>query len=251
MHENAGKRSGAYSSGAYDTPPFVLLNWSGQLRDTFTLAHELGHSLHSWHSARYQPYVYGDYPIFTAEVASTCNELLLMDHLLRTTDDRARRLYLLDTYLDEINGTVFRQTMFAEFEHAAHRVVEGGGTLTADRLDRMYLEILSRYWGPSLSLGDADSARTWCRIPHFYYNYYVYQYATAFAASVALSRRILAGGTDARDAYLGFLKSGSSRYPVDTLRRAGVDMTTPEPVAGVFALFTELLDQVESLLNGE
>ncbi len=251
VHESAGKRSGAYSTGAYDTPPFVLLNWSGQLRDTFTLAHEVGHSLHSWHTVTHQPYVYGDYPIFTAEVASTCNELLLMDHLLRVTKDKDQRLFLLDTYLDQINGTVFRQTMFAEFEHAAHLAVEGGGTLTADRLDRMFLEILARYWGPELTTVDVLSARTWCRIPHFYYNYYVYQYATAFAASTALSRRVLAGGVTERDDYLGFLRSGSSRYPVDTLRRAGVDMTTPEPVAGVFALFTELLDQVEGLLSGE
>ncbi|MBU0742306.1 oligoendopeptidase F [bacterium] len=251
VHESAGKRGGAYSTGAYDTPPFVLLNWSGQLRDTFTLAHEMGHSLHSWHAVAHQPYVYGDYPIFTAEVASTFNELLLMDHLLRVTGDRDRRLFLLDAYLDQLNGTVFRQTMFAEFEHAVHLVVERGGTLTADRLDGMYLEILARYWGPELDLGDALSARTWCRIPHFYYNYYVYQYATAFAASVALSRRVLAGGAAERDDYLGFMRSGSSRYPVDTLRRAGVDMTTPEPVAGVFALFTDLLDQVESLLSGE
>ena len=245
VHESPGKRGGAYSSGAYDTPPYVLLNWSGQLRDTFTLAHELGHSLHSWHTTTSQPYVYGDYPIFTAEVASTFNELLLMDHLLRTVEDPARRLYLLDTHLEEICGTVFRQTMFAEFEHAIHRLVEEGGSLTADRLDEMYLTILARYWGPELALDNGLGGRTWSRIPHFYYNYYVYQYATAFAASVALSRRVLAGGEKERDDYLGFLKSGCSRYPVDTLRRAGVDMASPEPVAGVIALFTGLLDQVD------
>ncbi len=247
VHETPGKRGGAYSSGAYDTPPFVLLNWSGQLRDTFTLAHELGHSLHSWHTTRHQPYVYGDYPIFTAEVASTFNELLLVDHLLKTIDDPARRLYLLDTHLDEINGTVFRQTMFAEFERAIHLVVEEGGTLTGDRLDEMYLEILARYWGPELTLDNGLGGRTWSRIPHFYYNYYVYQYATAFAASVALSRRVLAGGAAERDDYLGFLASGCSRYPVETLRRAGVDTASPEPVAGVFALFTDMLDEVERL----
>jgi len=251
VHESAGKRSGAYSSGAYDTPPFILLNWSGQLRDTFTLAHELGHSLHSWHAARHQPYVYGDYPIFTAEVASTFNELLLMRHLLDVTADRDRRLFLLDAYLDQINGTVLRQTMFAEFEHAAHLAVERGGTLTSDRLDRMYMEILARYWGPDLDLDDAHGARTWSRIPHFYYNYYVYQYATAFAASASLSRRVLAGDDAERDDYLGFLKSGCRRYPVETLRLAGVDMATPEPVANVFALFEDLLDQVEDLLSGE
>ncbi len=251
VQENAGKRSGAYSSGVYDTPPYILLNWSGQLRDTFTLAHEMGHSLHSWHATRNQPYVYGDYPIFTAEVASTFNELLLTDHLLKVTDDRARRLFLLDVYLDQINGTVFRQTMFAEFEHAAHRMVEDGGSLTADKLDEMFLESLQRYWGPDVKLHDIFSARTWCRIPHFYYNYYVYQYATAFAASVALSRRVLAGGEAERDDYLGFQRSGSSRYPVETLQRAGVDMTTPEPVSAVFDLFDELLDEVEVLLAEE
>ncbi len=251
VHENVGKRSGAYSSGVYDTPPYILLNWSGQLRDTFTLAHEMGHSLHSWHATKHQPYVYGDYPIFTAEVASTFNELLLMDHLLKVTDDRSRRLFLLDTYLEQINGTVFRQTMFAEFEHAAHRVVEDGGSLTADKLDDMYMEILRRYWGPAVDLNDDLSARTWCRIPHFYYNYYVYQYATAFAASVALSRRVLAGGDAERDDYLGFQRSGSSRYPVETLKHAGVDMTTPAPVSAVVDLFDDLLNQVEDLLSEE
>jgi len=251
VHENVGKRSGAYSSGVYDTPPYILLNWSGQLRDTFTLAHEMGHSLHSWNATKHQPYVYGDYPIFTAEVASTFNELLLMDHLLKVTDDRSRRLFLLDTYLEQINGTVFRQTMFAEFEHAAHRVVEDGGSLTADKLDDMYMEILQRYWGPAADLNGDLSARTWCRIPHFYYNYYVYQYATAFAASVALSRRVLAGGDAERDDYLGFQRSGSSRYPVETLKLAGVDMTTPAPVSAVVDLFQDLLKEVEDLLSEE
>lgn len=251
VHENAGKRGGAYSSGAYDTPPYILLNWSGQLRDVFTLAHEMGHSMHSRLAATHQPYVYGDYPIFTAEVASTFNELLLMDHLLKIVDDPRRRLYLLDAHLEQINGTVFRQTMFAEFEHAAHRGVESGGSLTADGLDAAYLELLRRYWGPELELDGELGARTWARIPHFYYDYYVYQYATAFAASVALSRRVLAGGAIERDDYLGFMKSGSSRYPVETLRRAGVDTTTPEPVTAVFDLFDSLLDEVDDLLSEE
>ncbi len=251
VHENAGKRGGAYSSGVYDTPPYILLNWSGQLRDTFTLAHEVGHSMHSKLAATHQPYVYGDYPIFTAEVASTCNELLLMDHLLKVVVDPRRRLYLLDAYLDQINGTVIRQTMFAEFEHAAHREVEGGGSLTADGLDAAYLELLRRYWGTEVVLDEALSARTWSRIPHFYYNYYVYQYATAFAASTALSGRVLAGGATERDDYLGFMKSGCSRYPVETLRRAGVDTATSEPVTAVFALFESLMDEVDRLLSEE
>ncbi len=174
-----------------------------------------------------------------------------MDHLLKVTDDPRRRLFLLDTYLEQINGTVFRQTMFAEFEYAVHQQGEQGGTLTANRLDEMYLEILRRYWGPDVELFGERSARTWSRIPHFYYNYYVYQYATAFAASVALSRRVLAGGEIEREDYLGFQRSGCSRYPVETLRSAGVDMTTPEPIQGVVDLFQELLDEVELLLSRE
>ena len=251
VHENQGKRSGAYSSGAYGTDPYILLNWSDQLRDTFTLAHEMGHSMHSWLASHNQPYVYGDYPIFTAEVASTFNEALLMDHLLATTDDRDRRLFLLDVYLDQINSTVFRQTMFAEFELAAHRAGEAGETLTADWLDETYMGILGRYWGPEAELDPARSPRTWCRIPHFYYKYYVYQYATAFAASTALSRRVQAGGTAEREQYLGFMRSGNSRYPVDTLARAGVDVTGPGPVEDVFALFSDLLDEAEKLIEPE
>lgn len=251
VHENQGKRSGAYSSGAYGTDPYILLNWSDQLRDTFTLAHEMGHSLHSWLASHNQPYVYGDYPIFTAEVASTFNEALLMKHLLDTTDDPERRLFLLDTYLDQINGTVFRQTMFAEFELAVHRAGEAGETLTAEMLDGMYMDILRRYWGPEVEFDPVRSPRTWCRIPHFYYRFYVYQYATAFAASTALSRRVLSGGVADRERYLDFMRSGSSRYPVETLAAAGVDMTAPGPVEDVFALFSELLDETERLISGK
>ncbi len=251
VHENAGKRSGAYSSGAYGTPPYILLNWSDTPRDVFTLAHEMGHSLHTWLATRNQPYVYGDYPIFTAEVASTLNEALLLDHLLRGTTDRARRLFLLDHYISQINDTVFRQTMFAEFEYRIHRLGEEGETLTAESLDGLYLETVGRYWGPDVALDPVRSGRTWCRIPHFYYNFYVYQYATACAAATTLARGILAGEPGARDRYLGFLRSGSSRYPVDTLRLAGVDVTTPAPVEGVIALFGELLTEMERLLEGE
>jgi oligoendopeptidase F len=249
VHENAGKRSGAYSSGVFNTDPYILLNWSDQLRDTFTLAHEMGHSVHSWLASHNQPYVYADYPIFTAEVASTFNEMLLMRHLLENTTDRGRKLYLLDFFLDMINSTVFRQTMFAEFEYLIHRLGEDGETLTAELLDRKYLEILQRYWGPLLSAHETHSARTWCRIPHFYYNYYVYQYATAFAASAALSQRVLDGGDREREDYLGFMRSGCSRYPVETLRTAGVDVTTAQPVAAVFDLFVQLMDQFEALLD--
>ncbi len=251
VHENAGKRSGAYSGGAYGTPPYMLLNWADTLRDAFTLAHEMGHSLHSWLAMEEQPYVYGDYPIFTAEVASTLNEALLLDHLLRGTQDRGRRLYLLDHWLSQINDTVFRQTMFAEFEHRIHRLGEEGETLTADGLSEAYLSILRDTWGPRVAFDPVRSGRTWCRIPHFYYNYYVYQYATAYAAATVLARDIVAGREGARERYLAFLGSGSSRYPVETLRAAGVDMTTPAPVEGVITLFGELLDELERLLPRE
>jgi oligoendopeptidase F len=248
VHESRGKRSGAYSSGVYDTQPYILLNWADELGDTFTLAHEVGHSVHTYLASRHQPYVYGDYPIFTAEVASTCNEMLLMDHLLKRTEDPRQKLYLLDYYLGQINNTVFRQTMFAEFELAIHRMGEAGDTLTADRLGENYLELLKRYWGPAVRLDAEYSALSWSRIPHFYYNFYVYQYATAYAAAAAFSRAILDGGAIERDRYLDVLRSGSSRYPVPTLQLGGVDMTTPRPVEDVFALFDGLLDEVEELI---
>jgi oligoendopeptidase F len=251
VHENVGKRSGAYSSGVYDTQPYILLNWSDQLSDTFTLAHELGHSVHSHLAARSQPYVYGSYPIFLAEVASTCNELLLLDHLLRTTDDPARRLYLLDHHLTQMTGTVVRQTMFAEFELKMHELGEQRETLTAEAMGELYHGILADYWGPEAVLDPERSPRTWSRIPHFYYDFYVYQYATAYSAAVALSRAILAGGEAAREAYLDVLRSGCSRYPVETLAAAGVDMTTRDPFRDVFALYAERLDQVDQLLAGE
>ncbi len=248
VHENLGKRSGAYSNSVYGHAPYILMNWSGQLRDVFTLAHEMGHAMHSHLAGARQPYVYADYPIFTAEVASTCNEMLLMDHLLRRASDPGRKLFLLDHYLGQINDTVFRQTMFASFERRIHELSEAGETLTAERLDALYLEILQRYWGPLVRFDTVRSSRTWSRIPHFYYNYYVYQYATAYAAAAVLSRRILAGEDGARERYLGFLGSGSSDYPIPTLRRAGVDMTGAEPVQAVADLFGELLDEVERTL---
>jgi len=249
VHENVGKRSGAYSSGSYGTDPYILLNWSGQLRDTFTLTHEMGHSMHSWSTAKHQPFLYADYPIFTAEVASTFNEMLLMRHLLDAVEDPARRLYLLDVFLDQINATVFRQTMFAEMEYAMHTAGEAGETLTAESLDAMYMGILTSYWGPEVRFDEVRSPRTWCRIPHFYYNYYVYQYATAFAGSAALARRVLEGGAVERDEYLGFLRSGDSRYPVETLASAGVDLASPQPVEDVVALFVSLMDEMEAMLQ--
>ncbi|MEZ4388840.1 MAG: oligoendopeptidase F [Candidatus Krumholzibacteriia bacterium] len=251
VHENLGKRSGAYSSGVYDSQPYILLNWAGQLSDTFTLAHELGHSVHSYLAIKHQPYVYGSYPTFIAEVASTFNELLLLDHLLATTDDRRRRLFLLDHHLNQMVGTVVRQTMFAEFELRVHELVEAGQTLTAEAMNTLYLGILGDYWGPAADLDPVRSARTWSRIPHFYYNFYVYQYATAYSAAAAFSRMVLDGGEPERERYLDILRSGCSRYPVETLARGGVDMTTGAPFRDVFGLFTRRLDEVEALLAEE
>ncbi len=249
VHETAGKRSGGYSNGVYDTQPYILLNWGRQLGDTFTFAHELGHSMHSWLAVKNQPFVYGSYPIFTAEVASTFNELLLMDHLLKSSEEKQRKLFLLDHHLTQINNTVFRQTMFAEFEHRIHLMGEEGKTLTADSLGKLYQEILTRYWGPEVGFNPDLSPLTWSRIPHFFYNYYVYQYATAYSAAVALSRKVLSGNENDREQYLDILRSGCSRYPVETVGLGGVDLATSGPMEDVIKLFGSLLDQVESLLN--
>jgi oligoendopeptidase F len=200
-------------------------------------------------ASRHQPYVYGDYPIFTAEVASTFNELLTTDHLLRTTEDPRRRLYLLDYHLSQINSTVFRQTMFAEFELRIHQLGEQGHTLTAESLNALYLELLVKYWGPGVRFDPRRSPLTWSRIPHFFYNFYVYQYATAYSAAVALSRKVLNGGELDREQYLDILRSGCSRYPVDTIRLGGVDLASPGPMQDVITLFGELVDQVENLLE--
>jgi len=205
--------------------------------------------MHSWLSVHNQPFVYGDYPIFTAEVASTFNELLVMDHLLKTGDDRQRKLYLLDYHLSQINNTVFRQTMFAEFEHRIHKLGEEGQTLTTDSLGELYQELLVKYWGPSVEFDPVRSPLTWCRIPHFFYNYYVYQYATAYSAAVALSRKVLAGDQKDREQYLDILRSGCSRYPVDTIKLGGVDMATSGPMEDVIVLFGSLIDQTEELLD--
>lgn len=249
VHETAGKRSGGYSNGVYDTQPYILLNWGDQLGDAFTFAHELGHSMHSFLAVENQPFVYGSYPIFTAEVASTFNELLLMDHLLKSSEDKQRKLFLLDYHLTQINNTVFRQTMFAEFEHRIHRMGEDGETLTAQSMGALYQEILSKYWGSQVEFDPALSPLTWSRIPHFFYNYYVYQYATAYSAAVALSRKVITGNENDREQYLSILRSGCSRYPVETVGLGGVDMATSGPMKDVVALFGSLLDQVESLLD--
>jgi oligoendopeptidase F len=243
VYENVGKRSGAYSDGSYTTAPFILLNYQDRLDDLFTLAHELGHSMHSYFTRRAQPFVYGDYTIFVAEVASTLNEALLTDYLLRTRDDPALRRHLLVQQLEDIRTTLLRQTMFAEFELAMHQRAEAGEPLTAENLSQPYRELVARYHGPQVVLDD-EIALEWARIPHFYYNFYVYQYATGLAAALALSDQILADGEPAVARYLTFLSSGSSQPPIELLRAAGVDMRSPAPVQAALDRFDQLLDRV-------
>jgi oligoendopeptidase F len=246
VYENVGKRSGAYSGGAYSTPPFILLNYQDRLDDMFTLAHELGHSIHSYFTRAHQPPVYGHYTIFVAEVASTLNEALLTDYLLKTRDDPALRKYLVVQQLEDIRTTIFRQTMFAEFELDMHTRAEAGEALTADALSGRYYDLVARYHGPEVTL-DEEIAWEWARIPHFYYNFYVYQYATGLSAALALSRQILTDGQPAVERYLRFLGSGASRSSIDLLRDAGVDMTTPEPIQAAMDRFEALLDELEAL----
>ncbi|MGF9965191.1 oligoendopeptidase F [Bacillus rhizoplanae] len=251
VYENKGKRSGAYSSGAYGTNPYVLMNWHDNVNNLFTLAHEFGHSVHSYYTRKTQPYVYGDYSIFVAEVASTCNEALLNDYLLKTTDDKKKRLYLLNHYLEGFRGTVFRQTMFAEFEHVIHQKVQEGHAVTPDMLTEIYYELNKKYFGDSLVI-DKEIGLEWSRIPHFYYNYYVYQYATGFSAATALSKQILEEGQPAVERYINeFLKAGSSDYPIEVLKKAGVDMTSPEPIKEAMQVFEEKLNELEALLFEE
>jgi oligoendopeptidase F len=245
VYENVGKRSGAYSHGSYTTAPFILMNYQDRLRDMFTLAHELGHSMHSYFTRRSQPFVYGNYTIFVAEVASTLNEALLNDHLLKTRDDPALRKQLIVQQLDDIRATIVRQTMFAEFELDIHKRTEAGEPLTADLLNKLYFELVQRYHGPGVTLDD-EIAYEWSRIPHFYYNFYVYQYATGLSAALALSRQIIDEGQPAIDRYLTFLSSGSSRPSIALLRDAGVDMTSPAPVQAAMDHFERLLDQLEA-----
>jgi len=245
VYESRGKRSGAYSWSTYGTHPYVLMNYQGTLDHLFTLAHEMGHAMHSWYTHREQPYHYSHYPIFLAEVASTTNEAILMDHLLKVTEDPDRRLALLNQYIDQIRGTVVTQVMFADFEQRIHAMVENGEPLTSDILSDVYRDIFTSTLGPALAFDDR-AALGWARIPHFYSGYYVYQYATGYAAATALSRRVLAGGEAEREDYLGFLKGGDSDYPIEILRRAGVDLARPEPIDDTLDLFESLLDQLEA-----
>lgn len=246
VFENRGKRSGAYSWGAYGTHPYVLLNYQENLDNVFTIAHEMGHALHSYYSDRDQPYIYAQYTIFVAEVASTLNEALLMDHLLKTTTDPKRKLYLLNYYLEQFRGTVFRQVKFAEFEKIIHEKAEAGEALTADVLCDVYLNLNKQYYGPAMVV-DEPIAMEWARIPHFYSNFYVYKYATGFSAAQAIARHILTEGEPAVNRYLSFLKSGGSDTPINLLKKAGVDMTKPEPVREAMQTFKKLLDELEEL----
>ena len=247
IYPNKGKKGGAYSWGCYDSQPFILLNYTKNLDSVFTLIHEMGHSIHSYYSRTAQDYAYSDYKIFVAEVASTCNECLLMHDLLEKTKDKEQRKYLLNHYLDSFKGTLFRQTMFAEFEKTAHDYCAQGKPLTAEALSQMYLELNQKYFGPDMEK-DEEIAYEWMRIPHFYTPFYVYQYATGYSAAVALSAKILKEGKPAVDAYMSFLKGGESKDPIDLLKMAGVDMTTEKPVADALALFGELVAELEALV---
>ena len=247
VYENVGKRSGAYSAGAV-VHPYVLLNYSGSLGSQFTLAHEMGHALHSYYSNKNQNPLDAHYVIFVAEVASTCNEALLVEYLLSKTTDKKERAYLINHFLERFKGTIFRQTMFAEFELNIGRMTSEGKTLTADVLCAEYKRLNEAYFGPDMVVDD-HIAMEWARIPHFYYNYYVFQYATGFSAAIALSRKILSEGESAVKDYIGFLSGGCSKSPIDLLKGAGVDMTSPEPVNEALKLFGELLDEMEALLQ--
>ena len=247
IYENKGKRSGAYSSGTYDSKPYILLNYHDTLDNAFTVAHELGHSIHSYLTRKNQPYVYGNYSIFVAEVASTANEALLLDHMIKNEKDKNKKLYLLNHYLESFRTTVFRQAMFAEFELKINKHLESGGALTAEYLCGEYKKLNELYYGPDVIIDEAIEME-WARIPHFYYNYYVFQYATGFSAAVSLSEKILKDGEVAVDKYLNFLKSGESDYPINVLKKAGVDMTTKEPVNNAMAIFKRLVMEMDSLI---
>lgn len=247
VDENLGKRSGAYSSGSYATNPYILLNWNDSIDNTFTLAHELGHSVHSYYTRKNQPFVYGNYSIFVAEVASTCNEAILNDYLLKTIKDEKEKLYILNNFLEGFRGTVFRQTMFAEFEHEIHKLAQDGVALTAEKLCDIYYNLNKKYFG-KLVISDKEIALEWARIPHFYYNYYVYQYSTGYSAATFLANSILTEGKPAVSRYLDFLKAGSSDYPIEVLKKAGVDMTTKKPILDALDVFETKLTELEKLL---
>lgn len=247
VYENEGKCSGAYSAGVR-VHPFVLLNYKGTLDGEFTIAHEMGHAIHSYLSNKYQPVRYSDYVIFVAEVASTCNEALLMQYLLSKAQDKKRRAYLINYFLEQFRTTLYRQTMFAEFELKINEMTENGESLTEENLRTIYRDLNKLYFGDDIVI-DEEIAMEWARIPHFYYNFYVYQYATGFSAAIALSRKILSGGTEAAEAYKSFLKGGCSKTPIELLKGAGVDMNTTAPITEALTLFGELIDELEELMK--
>ena len=248
VYETKAKRSGAYSSGTtFGVHPYVLLNWTDLLNDVFTLSHEMGHNMHSYYTGRHQPYPYANYSIFLAEVASTFNESLLLDHLLEVAKSKQEKLFLLERYLNNLTATFYRQVMFAEFEMIAYDRTEKGESLTADVLNDLYKKIYEKYWGQEMFVPEQEQY-TWARIPHFYYNFYVYQYATGFAASEVLAKKVKTEGNSAVNKYLNFLKSGSSDYPINILKSAGVDMNSPEPVQAVSNRMNQVLNEMENLL---
>ncbi len=247
VYENEGKTSGAYSFGSYDSMPYMLLNYTGRLQDVFTVIHEMGHSMHSSYTREEQPFIYGGHSIFTAEVASTVNESLLMKHLLKNAKDKKEKMYLLNLYIEEFRTTLFRQTMFAEFEQITHAAVEKGEVLTAEWLSEEYGKLNRKYFGDAV-VSDPQISMEWARIPHFYNAFYVYKYATGYSAATAISQKILEEGEQARENYIRFLKSGDSDYPVELLKIAGVDMSRPEPIRQAMEAFKNLVEQLEELV---
>lgn len=248
VYENKSKTSGAYSFGSYDSYPYMLLNFHGDLRDVFTIIHESGHSMHSYYTRRNQPYVYGSHSIFTAEVASTVNETLLIRYLLEHCESKEMKIYLINFYIDEFKSTLIRQTMFAEFEKWAHETVENGGALTAELMNTKYDELNTAYFGDAFGQDDMIKYE-WSRIPHFYRDFYVYQYATGYSAANAIANRILTGGKPAVDDYMKFLASGDSDYPIELLKIAGVDMSSTEPVESALSTFSEMIDELDELMK--
>ncbi|MBP9120993.1 MAG: oligoendopeptidase F [Ignavibacterium sp.] len=248
VYETKAKRSGAYSSGTtFGVHPYVLLNWTDLLNDVFTLAHEMGHNMHSYYTGLHQPYTYANYSIFLAEVASTFNENLLLDHLIKISESIEEKLFLLEKYLNNITTTVYRQVMFAEFESLTHYKAESGEALTPDVLCKLYKDVYQKYWGPEMKI-DEEESYTWARVPHFYYNFYVYQYATGFAASEALALKVKSDGEPAVQKYLDFLKAGSSDYPINILDKAGVNMNSQEPILAVTTKMNQIIDEIENLI---
>ena len=248
VYETQSKESGGYTApGAYVVHPYILLNYVGTLDNVFTLTHEMGHAMHGYYTDQHEPFVYSSHSTFTAEVASTCNETIMIKYLIEHSKDKAQKLYLLNHYINQIIGTFYSQAMFSEFELKIHEIVENGGALSAKSMRQLYREVYQKYYGPDLVI-EPEKDMGCLRIYHFYRDYYVYQYATSYAASMSLSRKILSGDKDALNSYIDFIKTGSSDYPINILKKAGVDMTSPEPVENVTRTFSELIDEFEKLI---